>query len=103
MADIAQSIGEINITSRNGYAFSFTIDYPTTEGDLTGDTFAAKIYEGDGTITELSVVKAYSAFTRLTITLNASSAVFAGVSLWEMIRVSGGVPVVEFAGKWTLN
>jgi hypothetical protein len=103
MADLEQSVGTINLTTRLGFAYAFTIDYDASEGDLTGDVFAASILETDGTVTPLSVAASFTTFTRLVVSLAAADSVQPGTNRWSMTRTTNGVPSPEFEGTWVLE
>ncbi|MEI8095885.1 MAG: hypothetical protein WCG80_16870 [Spirochaetales bacterium] len=103
MADLEQSVGNINLTTRLGFAYAFTIDYPATEGDLTGDVFSASILETDGTVTLLSVAVIFTTFTRLVVSLDAADSIQPGTNRWSMTRTTNGVPAPEFEGNWVIE
>ena len=101
MSSITQSYGQLDVSSLSGFAYTFTIDYAVSEGDLTADTFAAKIIMPDGAEIMLTVLKAFATFTRLTITHDGSAEV--GTNHWQLIRTTNLIPALEFAGKWAID
>jgi hypothetical protein len=103
MADIEQSVGVCNVSSRRGYAYAFTLDYPASEGNVTADTFVATLYNAAGVGVALTVTKGFTTFTRLTISLAALDAATAGEYRWECIRTTNLVPAPEFEGEWKIE
>ena len=101
MADIEQAPGEINITKIiRGDDFTFTASFL---GDATGDTFSAKIDNGNLADVTISVGKSYSGVTlktTLTFTITAAQSATLEMSTlqWYCTQVSGGATRTLFQG-----
>ena len=94
MADIEQTPGELNITKIiKGDDFTFSI---VMDGDVSADTFVAKIDNGNLADVTITVSKSYSGITlKTTITFTLTAAQTATLELsvlpWYCTWTAGGL------------
>ena len=101
MAEIEQAPGEINISKIiRGDDMAFSVFFL---GDATGDTFSAKIDNGNLADVTIAISKSYSAVTlktTLTFTITAVQSAILELSIlpWYCTQVTGGTMRTLFQG-----